>query len=371
MVNLVLRHVIKDIVSDNLRKDLPIQKCDGFLCTNEGLCTDKVIKSKHVTQTTRDCITMAIANVLLTVGNAQDVAMVLLPAIESTGANWADCLDRRQVTLKYNIIIMYRLIFPQVWNQRRPPWFESVISFVKPFLPTIISTVINAVQTGASMYQAMTLILVSLTQLWQCIPSCVARIARQFTEILPSDIIPLGNSVLLQILSAAIYSAFLDKSEKCLQKMTPSKRSEDGEDKKSSVTSFDGSLNNVETIALAVAERLCRIDEDNKHTDEIENLMEKAKKCLEEDEQLNKGCEAVEYNQQMTEILVSDLLMTTEGKKGVKVREILVLPKKVPTFLVDLVPVHLQQPRLVIHLSWYVKHNRNWWWSSKNGPRES
>lgn len=82
---------------DYVRKDLPIVKCDGFLCTNEGLCTDKIIKSKHIAQITRDYITMAITNILLTVGNSHDIATILLPAIESTGTNWADCLDRRQV----------------------------------------------------------------------------------------------------------------------------------------------------------------------------------------------------------------------------------------------------------------------------------
>lgn len=216
----------------------------------------------------------------------------------------------------------------QVWNQKRPPWFESIICFVKPFLFTIISTAINAVQTGASMYQAMGLILACLTQLWQCIPVCVSRIASQMTEILPSHITPLGNSVLLQILAAALYTALLDKSEKCSKQNSVASSSKTKvsfqniptpEGKKLSITSFDGTHNSLESIALAIGEGLCSIDEDNKHTDEIELLLEKAKKSLQEEDMPSKGCESVEFNQQMSEILVSDLLMTTEGKKGLKV----------------------------------------------------
>lgn len=177
------------------------------------------------------------------------------------------------------------------------------------------------------MYQAMALILACLTQLWQCIPICITRIATLLSEVLPSHIVPIGNSVLLQILAAAIYSSLLDKADKSSkQNSTASSRTKvsfqttpttDG--KKLSICSFDGTQNTVESIALAIAEGLCSIDEDNKHTDEIELLLEKAKKCLQEEDVASKGCESVEFNQQMAEILVSDLLMTTEGKKGLKV----------------------------------------------------
>lgn len=202
---------------------------------------------------------------------------------------------------------------------------------LKPYTPTIISTVISAVQTGASMYQAMSLFLASLTQLWQCFPSCIVRIATLISEILPSDVTPIGNSVLLQILSAALYSTLLEKSEKCVQLQkscsASSSRSRSTERLKSTekkltiidgATNIDPPANSVESIALAIAEGLCSIDEDNKHTEEIEAMLEKAKKCLENDDS-SKGCESVEFNQQMAEVLASDLLLTTEGKTAVRV----------------------------------------------------
>lgn len=72
----------------------------------------------------------------------------------------------------------------------------------------------------------------------------------------------------------------------------------------------------VDTIALATAEALCSIDEDNKHTDEIDKLLQTAKEHFEDD---SRGCEVVEFNPQMAEVLVSELLLTTEGKKAVKI----------------------------------------------------
>lgn len=42
--------------------------------------------------------------------------------------------------------------------------------------------------------------------------------------------------------------------------------------------SFDGSQSSPSSIALAIAEALCSIDEDHKHTSEIENLVVQSKK---------------------------------------------------------------------------------------------
>lgn len=74
----------------------------------------------------------------------------------------------------------------------------------------------------------------------------------------------------------------------------------------------------MESISLAIAEGLCSIDEDNKHTEEIDTLLKTAQKQLELEEE-SKGCEAVEFSQQMAEVVVSELLLTTEGKKALKV----------------------------------------------------
>lgn len=103
IANLILKEVTRTKPSgDFMRKEVTVVKCEGFLCTSEGLCTDKDLKSTHITPLCRDRLTMAITTVLLTVGNSQDISTILLPAIEATGQDWADCFDRRQVSI--NII---------------------------------------------------------------------------------------------------------------------------------------------------------------------------------------------------------------------------------------------------------------------------
>jgi protein KIAA0825 len=193
-----------------------------------------------------------------------------------------------------------------------------------------VSTVISAVQTGASMYQAMTIILACFIQFWNCMNTTVPRIAFLFQDILPAGIKPLGKSVLLQILISGLYSEFRGKAE-CLKnnvkfferKLTKNESSinnntDEPLQHKNSVCSFDSTAS-PESIALAVAEALCGIDEDNKHTEEIDELLTQAKLTLESEDKLSKGCDRVEQSLQMSEILVSDLLISCEGKRSLKV----------------------------------------------------
>lgn len=210
-------------------------------------------------------------------------------------------------------------------------------------LPPITTIVIGAVKTGASMYQAMSIILACFAQLWDCMPVYIARLAAQLSEILPSDIHPLGNSVLLQILIAALYSSLLDKSEKCIQNQSTSKDKDEKAtpsastsktvqidvppskkttDIKNSTTSFDGTVSSMDAIALALAESLCSIDEECKHTEQIDEFLEYVANNLKDNDIQTDGCKRVECSQQIVEILVSDLLMTSEGKKGLKVSAI-------------------------------------------------
>lgn len=98
ILNMIMTYVIKNQASHLfIRNEISVSKCDGFLCTYEGLCTDKIIKAKHMSSECRDNIFLASCTVLLTVGNSQDIAGILLPTIEATGQSWADCFDRRQV----------------------------------------------------------------------------------------------------------------------------------------------------------------------------------------------------------------------------------------------------------------------------------
>lgn len=71
------------------------------------------------------------------VGKASDVASTLTTSFERTvHRDWSNCLDRRQV-----------------WNQKRPPWFEALHHLIYPILTPIANILISSMQTGATIYQ--------------------------------------------------------------------------------------------------------------------------------------------------------------------------------------------------------------------------
>lgn len=183
------------------------------------------------------------------------------------------------------------------------------------------------------MYQAMTIVLACFMQLWDCINPSVPRLAFILQEALPADIVPLGKSVLLQILISALYVKLINrskehkrevtfleqKSQNCSDSKKISLKKQVTLEHKNSVCSFDGTNSSAEAVALAVAETLCCIDEDNKHTEEIESLLKQAKQSLEQNKVKSDGCSRVEESLQMSELLASNLLMHAEGKMSLKV----------------------------------------------------
>ncbi|KAF2900309.1 hypothetical protein ILUMI_05877 [Ignelater luminosus] len=182
------------------------------------------------------------------------------------------------------------------------------------------------------MYQAMTIILACFIQLWDCIDLAVPRVAFLLQDIIPVDIVPLGKSALLQILISAMYNELLVKAESNKKDVKFAEGTKEDSssviniplkkqltlEHNNSVCSFDGANSSTEAVALAVAEALCSIDEDNKHTEEIDDLLEQAKQSLEINSIQSEGCKRVEQSLQMSEVLVSDLLMTSEGNRSLK-----------------------------------------------------
>lgn len=80
---------------------------------------------------------MALVYVLTAIGKASDIKSTLVLPLEQSGLrDWPNCLDRRQV-----------------WNQKRPPWFEALHHFVYPILNPIVNILISSMQSGATIYQ--------------------------------------------------------------------------------------------------------------------------------------------------------------------------------------------------------------------------
>lgn len=76
------------------------------------------------------------------IGKSSDVISTLIASFDRyIQKDWSNCLDRRQV-----------------WNQKRPPWFEALHHMVYPFLTPIANILISSMQTGATIYQVSSFI---------------------------------------------------------------------------------------------------------------------------------------------------------------------------------------------------------------------
>lgn len=129
----------KTALSQPFAKDeASTEKCNRFLCGKEcksvaeWACAD----DDPVGQTNYQVV-LALVYVLTAIGKTSDIkSTIVLLLEESTAKDWSNCLDRRQV-----------------WDQKRPPWFEAVHHFIYPILNPIVNILISSIQNGATIYQ--------------------------------------------------------------------------------------------------------------------------------------------------------------------------------------------------------------------------
>ncbi|CAH2105831.1 unnamed protein product [Euphydryas editha] len=284
--SILLIHAIRNMSVDNSRWPADglwynmsgcKKKCEGFLCTADGFCRFKG-DSNAGEEYAR--AVGALTYILITIGSKSELKSTLCYALEISGREWAACLDKRQV-----------------WCDRRPPWLAGLLATVGTCLQFIPPILVNAIQTGASMYQTMSLCLTCISRTLDCIPRYVINAASLLESTLPSQVNPVGGSVLLQILITITYEELQKWARK---EMIHEKNVINGDAHDMNVrqkpkpkqvrivsfnrtttspsVSFDGSHSSPSSIALAIAEALCSIDEDHKHTSEIENLVIQSKK---------------------------------------------------------------------------------------------
>ncbi|XP_022825467.1 uncharacterized protein LOC111355673 [Spodoptera litura] len=239
------------------------KKCSGFLCTADGFCRFKgdVNPGEEFAR-----VAGALTYVLATIGSKAELKSTLCYALEISGREWAACLDKRQV-----------------WCDRRPPWLAGILALVGSILQFIPPILVNAVQSGASMYQTMALCLSCISRSLDCVPRCFVNACSIIEGTLPSHINPVGGSVLLQMLVTVTYEEIQKWAEEEVEKEKAGKRHLLTlrfffRPATSTSLSFDGSHSSASSIALAVAEALCSIDEDDKHTRDIQLLIERAKR---------------------------------------------------------------------------------------------
>jgi len=114
----------------------------------------------------------------------------------------------------------------------------------------------------------MSLAIGCFTELYVTASTPVLRIALALNRNIPAHCRPIGGNVLLQILCVALYSALLDVSTKDKSDRQDTSNSADTSCELSPFNPYDRS-----TAATALAEAICSIDEDNKHTAQIDSFL--------------------------------------------------------------------------------------------------
>ncbi|KAJ8673920.1 hypothetical protein QAD02_005182 [Eretmocerus hayati] len=228
--------------------------CGGFLCAG--------ISCKRSLLLTPVSGLHALVYVLTGIGGCEP-RQVVLPAIK-LDPGWSGHLDRQQV-----------------WNQDRPPWLNALLAHVQPIMNPIIETLLDAVKTGASTYQAMSLVLACFGELFECLPLGVLRMSFAMDENMPAHCQPIGGSVILQLLCTSLYSALHEKSSP-LESNSPINT-----DSASPQVQFDeqtikesNKQNKVSEHYSGLMEALCSIDEDDKHTAQITELLSFVRESL-------------------------------------------------------------------------------------------
>ncbi|CAH1127111.1 unnamed protein product [Ceutorhynchus assimilis] len=270
--------------------------CGNLLCAGDGSCKDVDTSLQTFSPAHYHDLIMAATEVILYIGNDEEIKEFLVEVVMKY-PGWSKSFERTNL-----------------WNQIRFPWYEAIVNVASPILPLIGETVINALQTGATMYQTMSLIIACLSQFWDMLDSALLRIATLFQDGIPSDVRPVSDSVLMHILVSALYSHLISMSEN-----VSTKKEVTFSTKKIEESPASDSAHTIGWAALAAAESLCSIDEDHKHTDQITEFLNEVQESKNDFSfYTDSGSNRLENNQQMIEILVSDLLASTQGKKGLK-----------------------------------------------------
>uniref|UniRef100_A0A1A9WGB6 Uncharacterized protein n=1 Tax=Glossina brevipalpis TaxID=37001 RepID=A0A1A9WGB6_9MUSC len=260
---LILRHLLGHLPSSENFKNVAQtsfiedskepEKCKGFLCRGECFNVSERIASDAVLSIHRcflidpvgqsNCqIVLSLTYLVVAIGKALDIKTCLIKPLEDLGKiGWSDCLDKRQV-----------------WNQKRPPWLEAIMHFVYPVLDCVVEMLINAVEAGASMYQAMSLALTCISEMWDCLPEGLYKVTSLLQDVIPVSTRPLNDSVLLQVMFAALYTELIKRAEQ-----------------------YEKNSNDIKAaLCYTISEAICSIDEDDKHTDQIELFLKQAKDSI-------------------------------------------------------------------------------------------
>nr|XP_033326396.1 uncharacterized protein LOC117220499 isoform X1 [Megalopta genalis] len=269
--------------SKTFEKD--VKNCGGFLC-NTALCN-------HFIKSTSPLNLYSLMHVLSYI--VQEPDRVIVPCLKQNH-NWSNYLNRQQV-----------------WNQCRPPWLNAILKPLKNMMPPIIELLLEAAKTGASMYQAMSLVIGCFAELYITLPTTILKIALALNDNVPAHCHPIGGNVLFHILCTSLYSALFEFSGSC--------KLETDVDSPPKGTIHELSLfesNDDSTIATILAEAICSIDEDNKHTSQIDDFYQLVNQNIQRMNAHPRDKE-VAGMASIIETCTDELLFTESGRQALKV----------------------------------------------------
>ena len=92
-----LHHITVHNVSGNSKdaKVVTFEQCDGFLCSGGGDCSLAMSSSQKFLAPSLTITSLV--HIVAVVGSQQDLAAVLISALEKYSDSWGSCLDRREV----------------------------------------------------------------------------------------------------------------------------------------------------------------------------------------------------------------------------------------------------------------------------------
>lgn len=114
----------------------------------------------------------------------------------------------------------------------------------------------------------MALAITSMAEMWDCIPQSLYGVTSALGDIICTEVRPLAESVLIQVLFSALYTKLLEAA-----KSFPSPEEPPASDARPQTPSSMSKS----AICILLAEASCCIDEDNKHTEAINDLIRQAK----------------------------------------------------------------------------------------------
>ncbi|XP_058792263.1 uncharacterized protein LOC131664857 [Phymastichus coffea] len=264
-------------------------KCGGFLCPGKS-CKRTLIISPA----------MGLYGLMyILASGACDPQRIVIPALKQD-PTWSTYLDRQQV-----------------WNQAKPPWLNALLAILRPVMTPIVNTLLEAMKTGASIYQTMSLVLCSIDELHNCMPLGVLQIALAMDENVPAHCRPIGGSVILQVICSTLYSALLDEATSLDSAALQQRNLRAGvRIQEPEISTID--TQNKSASAIALSEALCSIDEDNKHTAQIDDLLAAIR------DSINRRCatnniEGVEDVTSIIEMYTDRLAFTDIGRHSLKI----------------------------------------------------